>query len=497
MRQFSGFGSAKDTNARFHYLLKNGQTGLSVAFDMPTLMGYDSDHTKSLGEVGKCGVAIDTVEDMALLFNKIPLHQVSVSMTINGPAIVLFAMYLVVAERQGVSFDHLRGTLQNDILKEFIAQKEWIVPPAPSLSMINDTIRFCVEEAPLFHPVSISGYHIREAGSTAIQELAFTLFDGLTYVASANPNPNSVNPYNTGAGLCFDCHETADATSTPWGYNATFGATAPIIGYMDNPHFKGGYSGRYSWRTAQGFVTLGGHLRPSHENPAAPNYDPSADVPTAAPINGLCTPCHDPHGVSPSLGDDMAYAVPLLKGTWLTSPYKEDDPPADTSNYHRYSPMLPTWNTDRAIPTWTVPDKKIFPDGAIAEDADRFAGLCLSCHAKDDLTDGVDKNTAWKSVDRIHESVKGWGNNAEHNYPCSKCHKPHSSGLPRLLRTNCLDGKHRGKVLSGGTVKQLNVYRTFPTGGVNGVSWRPACHESPQAGGGAWNQQEWNTVSPW
>lgn len=206
MRQFSGFGSAKDTNVRFHYLLKNGQTGLSVAFDMPTLMGYDSDHPKSLGEVGKCGVAIDSIEDMALLFDKIPLGQVSTSMTINGPAIVLFAMYLVVAERQGVSFDQLRGTLQNDILKEFIAQKEWIVPPVPSLLLINDTIRFCVEEAPLFHPVSISGYHIREAGSTAVQELAFTLYDGLTYVENAIQFGLNVDDFAPRLSFFFNAH---------------------------------------------------------------------------------------------------------------------------------------------------------------------------------------------------------------------------------------------------------------------------------------------------
>ncbi len=206
MRQFSGFGSAKDTNTRFHYLLKNGQTGLSVAFDMPTLMGYDSDHPKSLGEVGKCGVAIDSIDDMSRLFDKIPLDQVSTSMTINGPAIVLFAMYLAVAQRQGVSFNQLRGTLQNDILKEFIAQKEWIVPPEPSLSFINDTIRFCVEEAPLFHPVSISGYHIREAGSTAVQELAFTLFDGLTYVESAIAAGLNVDDFAPRLSFFFNAH---------------------------------------------------------------------------------------------------------------------------------------------------------------------------------------------------------------------------------------------------------------------------------------------------
>src|SRR5438552_1839308 len=152
---------------------------------MPTLMGYDFDDLRSRGEVGRCGVVIDSVADMEILFRDIPLYRVSVSMIINGPVIVLFAMYLVVAERQGVGFRDLQGTLQNDILKEYIAQKEWICPPAPSLKIINDTVRFCVESAFCYHPISISGYHIREAGSTAVQELAFTLYDGLTYVSSA------------------------------------------------------------------------------------------------------------------------------------------------------------------------------------------------------------------------------------------------------------------------------------------------------------------------
>ncbi len=169
MRQFAGFGSAEESNRRYHYLLQQGNMGLSVAFDMPTLMGYDSDDPRSRGEVGRCGVAVDSVTDMEVLFRGIPLDNVSVSMTINGPAIVLFAMYLVVAERQGVKFRDLQGTLQNDILKEYIAQKEWICPPAPSLKMINDIIGFCVESAPRYHPLSISGYHIREAGSTAVQ----------------------------------------------------------------------------------------------------------------------------------------------------------------------------------------------------------------------------------------------------------------------------------------------------------------------------------------
>ncbi|MFQ5580184.1 MAG: methylmalonyl-CoA mutase [Nitrospiria bacterium] len=206
MRQFSGFASAADTNRRYHYLLNNGQTGLSVAFDLPTLMGYDSDHPKSLGEVGKCGVAIDSLDDMARLFDRIPLARVSTSMTINGPAMILFAMYLAVAEKQGLSFKEVRGTLQNDILKEYIAQKEWICPPKPSLKLINDTIRFCVEEAPHFHPISISGYHIREAGSTAVQELAFTLYDGLTYVESAIESGLKVDTIAPQLSFFFNAH---------------------------------------------------------------------------------------------------------------------------------------------------------------------------------------------------------------------------------------------------------------------------------------------------
>ena len=206
MRQFAGFATAEETNRRYRYLLAQGNTGLSVAFDMPTLMGYDSDHPRAKGEVGRCGVAIDSVADMAMLFRGIPLDQVSVSMTINGPAIVLFAMYLVVAERQGVNFKKLRGTLQNDILKEYIAQKEWICPPAPSLKLVNDTIRFCVESAPTYHPVSISGYHIREAGSSAVQELAFTLYDGLTYVKSALDYGLSVDDFAPRLSFFFNAH---------------------------------------------------------------------------------------------------------------------------------------------------------------------------------------------------------------------------------------------------------------------------------------------------
>jgi len=182
MRQFAGFGTAEETNERFRYLLDHGQTGLSTAFDMPTLMGYDSDHLRSLGEVGREGVAIDSLEDMETLFAGIPLGEVSTSMTINSPAAMLLAFYICVGEEQSVPRDQLRGTIQTDILKEYIAQKEFIFPPEPSMRLVTDMVEFCARELPRWHPISISGYHIREAGSTAAQELAFTLADGFTYV---------------------------------------------------------------------------------------------------------------------------------------------------------------------------------------------------------------------------------------------------------------------------------------------------------------------------
>ncbi len=182
MRQFAGFGAAEDTNQRFRYLLSQGQTGLSVAFDLPTLMGYDSDHELSEGEVGKCGVAINSLADMEVLFDKIPLADVTTSMTINSPAAAIWAMYLAVAEKQGADWKKISGTLQNDILKEYIAQKEYIYPPEPSMRLVIDTFEFGAKHTPKFNSISISGYHIREAGSTAIQELAFTLRDGIEYV---------------------------------------------------------------------------------------------------------------------------------------------------------------------------------------------------------------------------------------------------------------------------------------------------------------------------
>ncbi len=182
MRQFSGFGTPEQTNKRYRYLLEQGQTGLSVAFDLPTLMGYDADHAMSAGEVGRCGVSICSLEDMETLFSGIPLAATSVSMTINSPAAVIWAMFLAAAEKQGVEWPQVAGTLQNDILKEYIAQKEYIYPPKPSMRLVTDTIEFAARQTPKFNPISISGYHIREAGSTAVQELAFTLRDGIEYV---------------------------------------------------------------------------------------------------------------------------------------------------------------------------------------------------------------------------------------------------------------------------------------------------------------------------
>jgi methylmalonyl-CoA mutase N-terminal domain/subunit len=185
MRQFAGFGLAEDTNRRFHFLLGQGQDGLSTAFDMPTLMGYDADHERAVGEVGREGVSVTSIHDMVRLFDRIPLDKVTTSMTVNCSASVLLAMYLVVAEKQGVAWERVGGTIQNDMLKEYIAQKEWICPPRPAIRVVTDMIEFCAKQAPRWHAVSISGYHIREAGSTAVQELAFTIADGICYVQEA------------------------------------------------------------------------------------------------------------------------------------------------------------------------------------------------------------------------------------------------------------------------------------------------------------------------
>jgi methylmalonyl-CoA mutase N-terminal domain/subunit len=206
MRQFSGFATPEETNRRYRYLLEQGQTGLSVAFDLPTLMGYDADHPMSVGEVGKCGASICSLEDMEILFRGIPLGEVTVSMTINSPAAVVWAMYLAVAEQQGVPWDKVSGTLQNDILKEYIAQKEFIFPPRPSMRLVTDTIEFGARHTPKFNPISISGYHIREAGSTAQQELAFTLRDGIEYVDWALERGLAIDDFAPRLSFFFNAH---------------------------------------------------------------------------------------------------------------------------------------------------------------------------------------------------------------------------------------------------------------------------------------------------
>ena len=206
MRQFAGFGTPEDTNERFHYLLDHGQTGLSVAYDLPTLMGWDADSPLSEGEVGMCGVAVSSLKDMEVLFDKIPMDKVSTSMTINSPAAMIFAFYLAVAQQQGVSLDKLRGTLQNDILKEYIAQKEYIFPPKPSIRIITDMIEYCTNEVPQWNPVSVSGYHIREAGSTAVQELAYTLADGFAYIEACIERGLDIDKFAPRISYFFNSH---------------------------------------------------------------------------------------------------------------------------------------------------------------------------------------------------------------------------------------------------------------------------------------------------
>jgi methylmalonyl-CoA mutase N-terminal domain/subunit len=206
MRQFAGFGTAQETNRRFHYLLEHGQTGLSTAFDMPSLMGHDSDSPRSLGEVGREGVAVDSLEDMEMLFEGIPLDRVSVSMTINAPAAIMLAFYVVAAERRGIGPEQLAGTIQTDILKEYIAQKEWCFPVDPAMRLVTDMIEWCAGHMPRWHPISISGYHIREAGSTAAQELAFTLKDGLTYVEQAVARGLDVDEFAPRLSFFFNAH---------------------------------------------------------------------------------------------------------------------------------------------------------------------------------------------------------------------------------------------------------------------------------------------------
>ncbi len=302
----------------------------------------------------------------------------------------------------------------------------------------------------------------------------------------------AVNPYNVGAAQCFDCHENANKGTmttpgkfTPWGYNETYGATAPVLGYKDSLKFGLGTSGsitRYSYRS--GKAVLGGHLNASSDLVGLDGTPGTGDE-NMGTIGGLCTPCHDPHGVSPTIGANQAYAVPLLKGTWMTSPYKEDAPRSGStsgslgSKGNQWPPTRP----------FIYDDQKTFGGSTrISEDDTKFAGLCLRCHPKENLTDGTNNNGAWKSLDRIHESVKGWGDNAQHSYSCSKCHAVHNSRLPRMLQTNCLNYNHRGRVASGGN-RGYGTYGSFPKGrnkkGQN-------CHPT-----GTYPDNKWNNVTQW
>lgn len=285
---------------------------------------------------------------------------------------------------------------------------------------------------------------------------------GATYMAQGNVSGK--NLYAAGAGQCFDCHENQNASSTrPWGYQSTYGASQSIMGYDDSPRFGGGTKGRYTRFPFRKTTVAGTHFSAS----SMLNYT------THERINGLCTPCHDPHGVSPTLGEQMPYAVPLLKGSWMTNPYKEDAPPPSANGgiasppyrwggYFGASAGSTQLGWDNRKPTVPVPvgwntDRNTFNTNRIAENDKQFAGLCLRCHQQKKLTDGVNKNTPWKSRDRMHESVKGWGANTEHSFTCSKCHQPHSSALPRLMVTNCLDYQHRGRVASGGKVSAADI----------------------------------------
>ena len=233
IRQFAGFAGVEDTNRRFRHLLEQGQHGVSVAFDMPTLMGLDSDHPLARGEVGKCGVAVDSADDMVRLFEGIPLGEVSVSMTINGPAQIVFAFLLVAAEEQGVEWGRVRGTLQNDIFKEYIAQKEWLFPPEPHLRMITDMIAFCARQVPQWNTISVSGYHIREAGATAAQELAFTLADGFAYVEACRARGMAVDEFAPRLSFFFDAHIDFFEEI------AKFRAARPHLGAVDEGPLRG------------------------------------------------------------------------------------------------------------------------------------------------------------------------------------------------------------------------------------------------------------------
>lgn len=315
------------------------------------------------------------------------------------------------------------------------------------------------------------------------------------YWASSNSNANTVNPYSAGAGQCFDCHLTQTTIEglTPWGYESSYGASKPIMGYKDTPRFGQGSKGFMDRSPSTLFRTSRKTIVSSHMKASITlNYSTAVQD----RIGGLCTPCHDPHGVSPNLGGDQVYAVPLLKGTWMTSPYQEDNPQPDTrAGYY----LEPGWRIDRN----TFSSDMYNNTSRINETDKQFAGLCMRCHRS--LSDGVNKTLPWKSIDRVHESVKGWGVNNEHSFTCSKCHQPHNSGLPRLMQTNCLDLKHRGNLVDDGeNFRNRSGYRDnawlgFPRGGYGGVRdhyTKPDnglyCHDRTTN-----SNQLWNNVTPW
>jgi predicted CxxxxCH...CXXCH cytochrome family protein len=340
----------------------------------------------------------------------------------------------------------------------------------------------------------------------------------ITYMAKANKVPGVKNPYNAGAGQCFDCHMNEyKGSKTPWGYKSTYGATAPIKGYKDAYKFGNRTGAFYRLPNAlkNSMAVQGGHLQASSPLGSA----------AEGTINGLCTPCHDPHGVSPALGSNRSYAVPLLKGTWMTSPYKEDQPaPFPTGSNITNGPdgTARSWGKGGAHPTPTQPYNTVNLDrntlggtNRISEDDSKFAGLCLSCHPKSNLTTSTtasyDKTKPFRSLDRVHQSVKGWGANTEHSFSCSKCHTPHQSGLPRLMQTNCLDYKHRGNRSGGGTpwtaalqyywAHNYGEWRGYPIASLlgNGVEPTTACHAgAPANSNTSWPDfNMWNNVTPW
>ena len=353
----------------------------------------------------------------------------------------------------------------------------------------------------------------------------------MSYKASSNSS--GINPYNYGAGQCFDCHETQNASTTssgkPWGYLSTFGATDPIMGYKDTSRFGTGVKAsqaRTGYTYKNGKAMMGGHLKRTLQGQSGQATVALQHTPEAQ-ISGACTPCHDPHGVSPALGADMAYGVPLLKGTWMTSPYKDEAAPNNsnivweqgTNNYSAVD--APGHRIDQnTFAAWSWSSKT-----KISETVDQFAGLCIKCHPQNKSGNGIDKDAsgAWRSMDRIHDTVKGWGGNGQnagnaiHAFPCAKCHQPHVSGLPRLMTTNCIDYNHKGKVASGGVASRKNYSGkrgsgggTFPSGGRgNGQNHNNTlrgfqggynnllyCHDSTNADAFP-TIEKWNTLIGW